>query len=64
MNLASRLITGIVAIILGLFLFILGFFTVFVTWVYAIPILIIGILILFNNNEDKIEQRRDKIKRR
>lgn len=31
-----------------------------ITLFYGIPILIIGIFVLFNKNEDKIEQRKDK----
>jgi membrane-bound ClpP family serine protease len=54
MNLVSRTITGIVAVILGLILIIIGFFTL-VTLIYGIPILIIGLLILFNKKEDEIE---------
>jgi membrane-bound ClpP family serine protease len=59
MNTISRSITGILAIILGLTLIIIGFFT-YVTLIYGIPILIIGIIIFFNKKEDEIE----KIKRK
>ena len=62
MNTTSRTITGTLAIILGLVLTILGFFT-FVTLIYGIPILIIGIFILFNKKEDDIEKIRTKAKR-
>ncbi len=58
MNL-SRLITGIVMIVGGLFLIILSFFVKEASWValmYGIPILIIGVFILLNKKEDKIEQ--------
>ena len=57
MNL-SRLITGIVMIVGGLFLIILSFFIKEAPWValiYGIPVLIIGVFILLNKKEDKIE---------
>ena len=63
MNLISRTITGVVMIVLGLFLIILSFFikeAVWATLIYGIPIFILGFVILFNKREDKIE----KIKRR
>jgi uncharacterized membrane protein HdeD (DUF308 family) len=55
----SRLITGIVMIAGGLFLIGLSFFIDESFWValmYGIPLLIIGIFILLNKKEDKIEQ--------
>ena len=55
MNTTSRTITGTTAIILGIILTALGFLT-FVTLIYGIPILIIGIFILFNKKEDDIEE--------
>lgn len=60
MNTKSRIITGIIGIVLGLVLIVSGFFIVFITWIYGIPILIISIFILFNKKEDDIE----KIKQR
>jgi len=59
MNVLSRTITGIPLIILGIILI-----YVFVNeslWVliYGIPITLIGLFILFNKKEDKIELRRD-----
>ena len=60
MNTTSRLITGSIAVFAGVVLIILPFFlsekSVFFTWIYGIPILIIGIFILFNKKEDKIEE--------
>jgi len=61
MNTLSRTITGTLAIILGLVLIIIGFFT-FITLFYGIPIFIIGIFILFNKKEDEIETIKTKIK--
>ncbi len=55
----SRLITGIVMVLGGLFLIGLSFFIEEASWValmYGIPLLIIGVFILFNKKEDKIEQ--------
>ncbi|MCK5233935.1 MAG: hypothetical protein KAJ91_03900 [Candidatus Aenigmarchaeota archaeon] len=62
MNLLSRTITGTLAILLGLYLTILGFSE---RWVllYGIPLLIIGIVILFNKKEDDIEKIKTKAKR-
>ena len=59
MNIVSRTITGIAGIILGLILTIVGIF-VFPALFYGIPILIIGIFILLNKKEDKIERRKDQ----
>jgi membrane-bound ClpP family serine protease len=59
MNLISRTITGMIMVIGGLILIILPLFLglkVFVTWIYGIPIFVIGIFILFNKKEDEIEQ--------
>ena len=51
----SRTLTGTLAIILGLILTITGFYF-YITLIYGIPILIIGIFILFNKKEDHIEK--------
>lgn len=66
MNFTSRTITGGIMILIGFVLVILGFFTMFITWFYGIPVLVIGVFILFNKNEDEIEERKDinKAKRR
>ena len=63
MNLVSRTITGVLMIVLGLFLIGLSFFVneaVWVTLIYGIPIFLIGAYIFLNKKEDRIE----KIKRR
>lgn len=55
----SRLIVGLFLVIVSMSLFFLSiFFTKFLL-IYAIPLFILGILILFNDNEDRIEQRND-----
>lgn len=56
MNIISRTITGTVMIVLGLLLIGISFFVQFVTLVYGIPLLILGIIIFLNEKEDKIEQ--------
>ncbi|MGD9276047.1 MAG: hypothetical protein PVJ67_02650 [Candidatus Pacearchaeota archaeon] len=64
MNFMSRTITGMALIIVGLLLSSLPlFFSAegsFVTLIYGIPLFIIGIFILVNKNEDKIERRKDE----
>jgi sulfite exporter TauE/SafE len=59
MNLMSRTITGIVMVVLGAILIGLGAVTHWVTLFYGVPLLIIGLFILFNTREDKIEGRKD-----
>jgi membrane-bound ClpP family serine protease len=59
-NLTSRTITGGIMTMLGLILIIVpfiyfGFETLF-AWIYGVPLLIIGLFILFNQKEDKIER--------
>ncbi len=56
--------TGIVAIALGLFLVFYSLFSSYWVLVYGVPILIIGVVILFNSGEDKIERVRVKVKDR
>jgi uncharacterized membrane protein len=65
MNLMSRTITGALMIFFGIFLvsipFIWGFGEAWwVSWLYGFPILILGIVLLLNTKEDKIERRKDK----
>ena len=55
-NILSRTITGILIILFGLILIFISFFNSFIILIYAIPIFIIGIFILLNKNEDKIEK--------
>jgi len=56
MNIISRTITGILAILLGLFLIVLSISKEPWILIYGIPIFIIGIFILFNKKEDDIEK--------
>ncbi len=56
MNTISRIITGILIILLGLFLIRLSILEDLWILIYGIPILIIGIFIFFNKKEDNIER--------
>jgi membrane-bound ClpP family serine protease len=56
MNILSRTIAGTIMIILGLVIIGFSFFTSFFILAYGIPILIVGLFIFFNKNEDKIER--------
>jgi len=56
MNIISRTITGISAILLGLFLIILSVLKDPWVLIYGIPIFIIGFFIFFNKKEDDIEK--------
>lgn len=60
MNTLSRTITGTLTIILGLYLIVISFLEAYFILIYGIPILIIGIFILFNKKEDHIETIKTK----
>ena len=64
MNLVSRTLTGAILLAIGIFLIVLPFFVeekgVFVSWIYGIIVLLIGLFVLLNKNEDSIERRKDK----
>jgi hypothetical protein len=55
----SRLIVGIVFILGSVVLTIASFYSSFVFLVYSFLLLFIGIWVLFNKGEDKIEERKD-----
>lgn len=63
-SIVSRTIVGAFMILIGIILLLVPLFAhadpLFVTWIYGIPLLILGIFILLNNKEDKIEQIRRK----
>jgi len=68
MNILSRTITGTIMVVGGLLLIGLPLFISFkdgwfVSWIYGIPIFIIGLFILFNKKEDKIEQIKTRTKK-
>lgn len=60
MNTVSRTITGMVLIVLGLVLVSISFLLKFVTLIYGVPLLIIGLFILLNKKEDTIEEIKSK----
>lgn len=59
MNTSSRIITGTVAMILGLYLVVISFSEPWIL-IYGIPIFIIGVFILLNKKEDIIEKIKTK----
>jgi hypothetical protein len=62
----SSIIAGIVLIAIGITLILLSIFASFedswITLIYGIPSLVIGIVMLLWKKEDDIEQRKDKVK--
>ena len=54
-NFVSRTITGGVMIIVGLVLIIVSPFVRYITLIYGLPVLIIGLIIFFNKKESHIE---------
>ena len=57
MNTISRTITGILVTLLGIYISIVSFSKEpWATYIYGIPITIIGIYIIFNKKEDFIER--------
>jgi len=55
----AQFITGIFFILFGIGLFIFSFYGSWVLIIYAIFLIIIGLIIFLNKNEDKIEERKD-----
>ena len=55
----SRLIVGMLFLLAGISFIILSIFTAWWMLFYGIPLFILGIVLLLNKNEDKIEQRKD-----
>ncbi len=56
MNLVSRTLSGGIMALIGVVLVAVSPFVGFVSLIYGIPLFIIGLFILFNTKEDKIEQ--------
>jgi membrane-bound ClpP family serine protease len=56
MDFLSKNLTGGTIIFIGLILIIFSLFNNLLILIYGIPLLIIGLFILFNKNEDKIEK--------
>lgn len=59
MNKLSRTITGIVMVVFGIFLLTMTTYGQFTPLILGIPIILVGLYILFNRHEDEIEQRKD-----
>jgi small neutral amino acid transporter SnatA (MarC family) len=55
----SRLIAGLFFLIAGIILIILAITMSWLMLIYGIPLFLIGLFILLNKNEDKIEKRKD-----
>jgi len=55
----SRLVWGWILIVLGIVWTGVCFFTTFFMLIYSVPLIVIGIFVLFNKKEDKIETRKD-----
>ena len=55
----SRLISGLIFLLVGIFFVVFMFFESWELIFLATPIIIIGIVILLNKNEDNIEKRKD-----
>lgn len=56
---AGRLIIGLILLLAGIFFIILAIFTIWWMLFYGIPLFILGLWILLNKGEDKIEKRKD-----
>ena len=52
----QQTITGTALILVGLILFVVTIMETLITLIYAVPIIIIGIVILLNKKEDVIER--------
>ncbi len=59
MNFISRTITGAIFILIGFSLIVMGFFKGYFVLIYGFPFFILGLVIFFNKNEDKIEKVKD-----
>ena len=55
----SRLISGLIFLLSGMFFVVFMFFESWELIFLATPLIIIGIVILLNKNEDNIEKRKD-----
>ena len=60
----GAIIAGIFFALLGIFLIGLSFFEGFYILIYGIPVFVIGVWLLFNKNEDRIENRKDLNKKK
>jgi hypothetical protein len=55
----SRLVFGLLFVLGGIALTVASFFASFVFLIYSLPMIAVGIWLLFNDKEDVIEQRED-----
>jgi hypothetical protein len=55
----SRLIAGLFSLAAGITLVIFSLFSMWWIIFYGVPLILIGLFVLFNKNEDKIEKRKD-----
>ena len=55
-NLVSRVIAGSFMVLTGIILLVVAFFGLWWVLIYAIPLLVIGLFVLFNKKEDIIEE--------
>lgn len=55
----SRLIIGWIFLLAGILFIVLAIFTIWWMIFYGVPFLILGIWLLLNKGEDKIEGRKD-----
>lgn len=55
----SRLITGLFLIVGGIVLTVVSFFSSLIFLIYSLPMIVLGIWLLVDKNEDKIEERKD-----
>jgi NhaP-type Na+/H+ and K+/H+ antiporter len=55
-NVVSRTLSGFGMLVLGIVLFVLSIYSSLLLLIYSIPLLILGIWILLNRGEDKIEK--------
>lgn len=55
----SRLVSGLVFLIGGMFFIILAILTAWWFIFYGVILFVLGVLLLLNKNEDKIEKRKD-----
>jgi hypothetical protein len=56
MNMVSRIATGTIGMILGVVLVAVGIIETPWVLVYAVPVILLALFILFNKKEDEIEE--------
>ncbi|HBE90549.1 MAG: hypothetical protein A3E37_03775 [Candidatus Andersenbacteria bacterium RIFCSPHIGHO2_12_FULL_46_9] len=56
MNTVSRIVTGVIGIIIGVVLTGVGIIKTPGVFIYAVPVILLALFILFNKKEDEIEE--------